>query len=146
MSQETSQDRAFDTAYNISKIIKSWGFNPRIKKCRSSYHVEFVVYESKVEQTRAALKKLWGNKASVVKKRGLHTTYYLGKIRVGFKSEVKKSTTKKRSTKKTSTKKPSKPTKPKARTKRKTTTRKTVKKKKKNVSVKKMMKCIFSSS
>ncbi len=142
-----SQDAALETAQNLRAALKSWGYKPKLEKSKYAYYIDFVVPEKDKRTVISVIERHWKGVKVAPMDRKRHITGVVWTMTARIpRTTVKKSTTKKRSTKKTSTKKPSKPTKPKARTKRKTTTRKIVKKKKKSVNVKKLMKCIFSSS
>ena len=94
---------SFETAHNIYSILKRAGLNPKLKQKDKKPYVEVLVGEKKEADD---IKKLWGNKVSIQKKRtATGTTFYVVRINPSSKTTKKSAkATKKRTKSKTKTK------------------------------------------
>jgi len=78
---------SFETAHNIYSILKRAGLNPKLKQKDKKPYVEVLVGEKKEADD---IKKLWGNKVSIQKKRtATGTTFYVVRINPSSKTTKK---------------------------------------------------------
>jgi len=88
---------SFETAHNIYSILERAGLNPKLRQKDKKPYVEVLVGEKKEADD---IKKLWGNKVSIQKKRtATGTTFYVVRINPSSKTTKKSAKATKKRTK-----------------------------------------------